>query len=139
MTFAGNLASRPPYALPTLLPPPLPTDDFPLLQLVLDTDVAAVETLLKLPLLYRVNALVLVAALLVPLRSTIPPIIPHPPSLSLSRAKLVPEDRQLLDVVDALRTDACDALAEGDKPLGCDCDCCCCWPWPTAACCCCRC
>ena len=61
MTFAGNRASLPPYAIPTLLPPPLPTDDFPLLQLVLDTDVAAVETLRKLPLLYRVNALVLVA------------------------------------------------------------------------------
>lgn len=41
---------------------------FPLLQLVLDTLVAAVLTLLVLPLLYRVKALVLVPALLMELR-----------------------------------------------------------------------
>ena len=52
--FAGILGSRP-YALPA---------DFPLRQLVLDTLVAAVDTLRMLPLLYRVNADVLVAALL---------------------------------------------------------------------------
>ena len=43
--------------LATLLPPALR-------QLVFDTDVAAADTLLELPLLYRVNADVLVAALL---------------------------------------------------------------------------
>ena len=55
-----------------------------------DTLVAAVLTLRMLPLLYRVNALVLVAALLVP-------------------------DRQLLDVVLAESTDACDTDA-GESP-----------------------
>ena len=63
--------------------------DFPLRQLVLDTLVAAVDTLRMLPLLYRVNADVLVAAL------------------------LVPELRQLLDVVDAESTDA--ALTEAGE------------------------
>ena len=64
--------------------------DFPLRQLVLDTLVAAVDTLRMLPLLYRVNADVLVAALLVP-------------------------ERQLLDVVDADRTEAWDTEA-GERP-----------------------
>ena len=80
LTFAGILGSRPPALLAA---------DFPLRQLLLDTLVAAVDTLRTLPLLYRVNADVLVAAL------------------------LVPELRQLLDVVDAESTDA--ALTEAGE------------------------
>lgn len=66
----------------------------PLRQLVLDTLVAAVETLRTLPLLYRVNADVLVAAL------------------------LAIELRQLLEAVEADMTDT--ALADaGDTPRIC--------------------
>lgn len=85
MTFGGNLTSRP-FAAVTVVP----SDDLfvPLLQLAFDTLVAVVDTLLTLPLLYLVNAEVLVAAL------------------------LAIELRQLLDAVDADMTETWEADAD---------------------------
>jgi hypothetical protein len=91
LTFGGNLGSLPLDALEALLATLFPPA---LRQLVFDTDVAAVETLRDDPVLYRVNADVLVAALL-----------------------LAIELRQFVDAVDADTTETWLAEA-GEAPRG---------------------